>query len=159
MSRYRLLYPNPYRQEVEPSGGYVEAEPGYDQEREAANVETAIFLARHGYKVRLLIAIDLPKIRTPDAYLVCRSVQIEFKHNQEPTVSAIDRELRSAKGQAENVLLHVSSTIKKGHLLQAIKARTQQIQSLKRLWIIWKATLCCFTRKEILNGTIDRKIQ
>lgn len=137
----------------------MEAEWNYELEREAANVETALFLAKHGYKVRLLIPSDLPGVRTPDAYLVCRSVQIEFKHNQEPTASAIDRELRSAKGQAESILLDVKSAVKKGHLLQAVKGRTQQIHSLKRLWIIWKATLYCFTRREILNGTIDRKIQ
>lgn len=56
------------------------------------NVETAIFLAKQGFKVRLLPITNEPGVKNPDAYLIDEDITIEFKHNYVPTAGAIENE-------------------------------------------------------------------
>lgn len=68
MSRvdYPLIYPDLRKNETESSGGYVEMHVTHASHEATRNIETAIILARQGFKVRLLpIEIHhIPKIRT-----------------------------------------------------------------------------------------------
>lgn len=159
MSKYKPIYPNAYLSEVEPSGGYVEVELNYNVTREAANVETAIILAKHGHKVRLLIASDLPGVRTPDAFLVDENVRVEFKVNLRPTRSAIDNELRTAKTQASCIVLHIKSNLPKGYLIDALTSRLRRTIGIRKVWLIWKGNLRCHSRKEILGKGFGQKIE
>jgi hypothetical protein len=56
--------------------------------------------------------------------LVKEQISIEFKHNQRPTESAIDNEIRDARRQADYVLLHIRSNIKKGRNKEPHESRT-----------------------------------
>lgn len=156
---YKLVYPDPRKNEVEQSGGYVEVHITHNSHEAERNIETAILLAKLGYQVRLL-AIDTA-FRTPDAYLIKEQIRIELKHNQTPTVSAIDNEIRDAQGQANYVLIHVRSAIERGKLIYAVKDRLKRTnaQQIKEVWLIWKGELVRLKRKEVFNGTISRKIQ
>lgn len=156
---YRLVYPDPRTNEEEPSGGYVEVHITHASHEAERNIETAILLAKIGYQVRLL-AIDTA-FRTPDAYLIKEQVRIEFKHNQTPTSSAVDNEIRDAQGQAQYILIHVMSTIERNKLIRAVKDRLKRTsaQQIKEIWLIWKGELIRLKRKEVFDSTIDRKIQ
>lgn len=152
-SNYRLVYPEVKNY----SAGYVEVPVTHNSHETERNTETAIILAKLGYQVRLL-HIDTA-FRTPDAYFVKEQIYVEFKHNQTSTVSAINNEIRDAQGQANYVLIHIQSTIRRGDLISAIKNRMRDAQRVKELWFIWKSDLIRLKRKEIFNGTISHKIQ
>lgn len=156
---YHLVYPDPATNDIETSGGYVEVHVTHDSHETELNVKTAILLAKLGYQVRLLPIDDTEGTKNPDAYLIREQIKIEFKHNQKPTASAIDNEIRDARRQADYILLHIQSKIKKGDLCAAIKNRLKAALTIKELWIIWKGELIRLNRKEVFDGTISRKIQ
>ncbi|WP_245859809.1 hypothetical protein [Spirosoma aerolatum] len=96
---YRLVYPDSRKNEIEPSGGYAEVHITHASHETENNIETAIVLAKLGYQVRLLAIDDRQGNKNPDAYLLKEQILIEFKHNQRPTASAIDNEIRDARRQ------------------------------------------------------------
>jgi hypothetical protein len=149
----RLVYPDT----EDFSRGYVEVHLMHNSHEAFRNIETAILLAKLGYQVRLL-GIDTA-FRTPDAYLIKEQIYIEFKHNQTPTTGAINNEIRDAQHQANYVLIHIQSTIRRSDLISAIKNRMRDAQKVKELWLIWKGELIRLKRKEIFDATISHKIQ
>lgn len=140
MSRidYPLIYPDFRRNETEPSGGYVEMHITHAFHEAAKNVETAIYLAKLGFKVRLLPITNEPNIKNPDAYLIDEDIVIEFKHNSTPTASAIENELRDAKKQANYVLLHIKSDLTKGALMRGLRSCIHRAVNLLEVWIIFR---------------------
>ncbi|QMW07036.1 hypothetical protein H3H32_21045 [Spirosoma foliorum] len=125
----------------------------------ARNIETAIVLAKQGFKVRLLPIDNTPHIKNPDAYLIDQDVVVEFKHNYTPTASAIEREVRNAKKQADHILIHAMSSITKGELIRGLKLQIHRAENVLEVWIIWEEKLYRLTPTEIRDGTIERKIQ
>lgn len=156
---YHLVYPDPRNHEEEPSGGYVEVHSTHASHEAERNIETAIILAKLGYQIRLLPIDDTQGKKNPDAYLIREQIWIEFKHNQRATASAIDNEIRDARRQADYVLLHIESKIRKSDLCSGIMNRMKAALTIKELWLIWKGELIRLKRKEIFDGTISRKIQ
>jgi Contact-dependent growth inhibition CdiA C-terminal domain len=156
---YSLIYPDIRKGEVEPSGGYVELHFTHHTHETARNVETAIFLAKHGYKVRLLPIDNTPGIKNPDAYLIDQELVVEFKHNFTPTASAIENELRDAKKQANYVLLHIQCDLTKGALIRGLRLQIHRAVNLEEVWIIFRGELFQFTPEEVRNETIEHKIQ
>ena len=123
------------------------------------NIETAIFLAKSGFKVRLLPIDNTPNIKNPDAYFVEQDIVMEFKHNYTPTASAIENEVRDAKKQADYVLLHIKSEIDPGVLMRGLNLQIHRAKNVKEVWVIYNDQLFQFTPDEILNGTAGHKIQ
>lgn len=145
--------------EDEVSGGYVDVHQDHNGAEKLLNTQTAIVLAKQGYQVLLLPIVDEPNLKNPDAFLVVEKRLVEFKHNQTPTKSAIDNEVRDAQKQAETILLHILSEIKPGDFLNGLKDRLRRSVRVKFVWIIWKDVLIESTREEILRGILDPKIQ
>ena len=145
--------------ECEESAGYVNVHWLHNGPERSLNVDTAVVLAQLGYQVLLLPINDEPGVKNPDAFLVNEKLVIEFKHNFTPTASAIDNEIRDAHRQAETVLIHVMSVIKAGNLLNGVKGRVRRSKRVTALWLIWQNQLSIFSREQIFDGTIDRKIQ
>jgi hypothetical protein len=150
---YRLVYPDPRTNEKEPSGGYVEVHDSHNEGEVELNVLTAIILAKLGY--HLLLVDNTPNRKNPDAFLIREGVRIEFKHNQQPTTSAIEKAIR----QADYVLIHIQSTIRRNDLINGIKNRLKLSTGVREVWIIWRGELIRLKRKEVFDGTISRKIQ
>lgn len=125
----------------------------------ARNVETAIVLAKMGFRVRLLPVDNTPHVKNPDAYLIDEGIIIEFKHNYIPTASAIEREVRNAKNQADYILIHVMSNITKGELIRGLKLRIHRAENVIEVWLLLNEKLYRFTPNEIRNQTIEDKIQ
>jgi hypothetical protein len=67
---YQLVYPDPRQDEEDLSGGYVEVHITHYSHEAADNIETAVFLAKRGYKIRLLPVDNTPEIKNPDAYFI-----------------------------------------------------------------------------------------
>lgn len=93
---YRLVYPDQEANQADSSGGYVEVHKLHNTKESERNIETAIILAKAGYQVRLLLVDNTPNVKNPDAFLLKEQITIEFKHNQQPTSSAIEKEIRYA---------------------------------------------------------------
>lgn len=161
MSRieYLLVYPDLRQHETEPSGGYVEMHVTHASHEAARNIETAIILARQGFKVRLLPIDNTPHTQNPDAYFIEQDIVVEFKHNYTPTASAIEREVRNAKKQADHILIHTMSGITKGELVRGLKLQIHRAENVLEVWIIWEERLYRLTPTEIRDGTIELKIQ
>ncbi|MEA5459416.1 hypothetical protein VB796_10220 [Arcicella sp. LKC2W] len=163
MNDYLKVYPSNEIGEDTPINGYVEVHNTHLGEERNKNIETAIFLAKKGFQVRLLEVINQPNHKNPDAYIVNKDIIIEFKHNVKATKSAIDNEIRDAKNQADYILIDIQSDISREDLLEGIKNRYRRpqpkYQTMKDLWLIWKGELYIFTREEVITGAINHKIQ
>lgn len=162
MTDYLEVYPDIDKEEVEPTGGYVQVHDTHAGEERTKNIETAKFLARLGYQVRLLEVLNIQGHKNPDAYLVQEDMIFEFKQNQKPTKSAIDVEIHAAKKQASNILLHIQSEIKVGDLIDGIEGRTlrpENIDKIKNIWLIWKEKLFQFSYVEIRNRTMRKALK
>ena len=156
---YPLVYPDLRRNETEPSGGYVEMHVTHPSQEATKNIETAICLAKLGFKVRLLPIDNTPHTKNPDAYFIEQDIVVEFKHNTTPTVSAIANELRDGKKQANYVLLHIKSNLTKGALIRGLRSCIHRALNVRQVWIIYREELYCFTPEEVRNETIEYKIQ
>lgn len=123
------------------------------------NIETAICLAKLGFKVRLLPITTAPNVKDPDAYLIGEDIIIEFKYNSTPTASAVANELRDGKKQADYVLLHIGSELTKGALIRGLRSCIHRAQNIQEVWVIYRNELYRFTPEEVRNDTIEYKIQ
>ncbi|AQG82251.1 hypothetical protein AWR27_01490 [Spirosoma montaniterrae] len=154
-----LIYPDLRQNQTEPSGGYVEMHLTHASQEAVRNIETAIFLAQLGFKVRLLAISHEPGVKNPDAYLIEEQLIIEFKHNSTPTASAIENELRDAKRQADYVLLHIKSTISREDLIKGLRRQIHRAENVKEVWIIYGQVLSRLTPEEIRDKNAEAKIQ
>lgn len=156
---YPLVYPDLRRNETEPSGGYVEMHVSHSSHETARNIETAIVLAKLGFKVRLLPVDNTPHVKNPDAYLIDEDIIIEFKHNSTPTASAIENEVRDAKKQADYILIHVQSVLSKDNLIKGLRRHIHRAINVNQVWLIFEEKLYRFTPTEVRNKVIEHKIQ
>ncbi len=154
---YSRLYPDP--DQTTPSGGFVEAHVLHGKSELQKNLETASILAEYGYKVRLLPVGDTPNKKNPNAFFIDEGIEVEFKYNLTPTISAVDNEIKYAKKQANHMVLHIMSNIEKGDLLKAIKSRVRRSENIQHLWLIFGGHLYSFSREDIITDLIDHKIQ
>lgn len=125
----------------------------------AKNIETAIILARQGFKVRLLPIDNTPHTKNPDAYFIEQDIVVEFKHNYTPTASAIEREVRIAKKQANHILIHVMSDIARDELIQGLRQHVHRAQNVLTVWLIIDNHIYQFTPEEIRDRHIEDKMQ
>ncbi|MVM31580.1 hypothetical protein GO755_16150 [Spirosoma sp. HMF4905] len=161
MSRidYLLVYPDLRKRENEPSGGCVEMHITHASHEAARNIETAIVLAKQGFKVRLLPIDNTPHIKNPDAYFIEQDIVIEFKHNYTPTASAIEREVRNAKKQADHILIHAMSGITRDELIQGLRQHLHRAENIITVWLIFDGIIYHFSPEEIRNKHIEDKMQ
>jgi hypothetical protein len=156
---YRLVYPDPREAETNPTGGYVEVHITHNTHEAERNIQTAILLAKHGFKVRLLPIDVTPDTKNPDAYFLDQEVDVEFKHNFTPTRSAIEEAIRKGRHQANYIVIHILSTVSAADIRSAIIGRMKFTYNVRKLWIIRDQTVISLTREEIYDGTIALKIQ
>ena len=161
MSRieYLLIYPDLRKNETEPTDGYVEMHITHASHEAARNIETAIVLAKQGFKVRLLPIDNTPYTKNPDAYFIEQDIVVEFKHNYTPTASAIEREVRNAKKQADHILIHVMSSISKDELIQGLRQHLHRAANIITVWLIFGSHTYQFSPEEIRNKHIEDKMQ
>ena len=161
MSRleYLLIYPDLRKNEIEPTGGYVEMHITHASHEATRNIETAIILAKQGFKVRLLPIDNTPHTKNPDAYFIEQDIIVEFKHNYTPTASAIEREVRNAKKQANHILIHTMSNITKDELIQGLRQHLHRARNIISVWLLFDGNTYHFSPEEIRDKHIEDKMQ
>ena len=84
------------------------------------NLDTAIILARHGFKVRLLPIDNTPHTKNPDAYFGDEDIQVEFKQNYTLTRSAVEEAIRKGQYQADYIVIHILSDVSAADVVRGI---------------------------------------
>lgn len=156
---YQLVYPNTSTGQTEPSGGYVEVHITHHSREYVQNLDTAIILARHGFKVRLLPIDNTPHAKNPDAYFGDEDIQVEFKQNYTPTRSAIEEAIRKGRRQADYIVIHILSDVSADDMVRSITNRMYYAKNVHKLWLIRNGEILALTRDEIFDGTIRLKIK
>lgn len=64
MTDYTQVYPDISRDETESIDGYVQVHHTHTGEERTKNIETAIFLAKLGYKIKLLEVLNIQGHKT-----------------------------------------------------------------------------------------------
>lgn len=156
---YQLVYPDPTTGQIEPSGGYVEMHVTHHSREYVQNLETAIILARQGFKVRLLPIDNTPHAKNPDAHFSDENIRVEFKQNYTPTRSAIEEAIRKGRHQADYIVIHILSDVSVDDMVRGIINRMYYAKNVQKLWLIRNGEILTLTRDEIFDGTIRLKIK
>jgi len=139
------------------SGGYVVMHKLHGKAERTENIEIAKILCALGKKIVLLPISNQQFTKNPDA-LVNNEI-FEFKVNKTPTFSALDKEIRKAKDQADNILIVVKDKINISMLESAIKWRVDNSVNIKKINVLIRSKVFEFCRKEITNNTFRGKIK
>lgn len=91
------------------------------------------------------------KGKTADAMNYTLNTQQEFKKIETGTKSAIDNAIRSAKDQADNIVLDIKADISDGDLRSAIISRVNRSENIKSIWIIKEGSVTEYKREDILK--------
>lgn len=132
------------------TGGFVVSHIKHNKYELAENVRIGKILAKEGYRIELLAVKDKNNIKSADA-LVNKTIY-EFKENRTNSMNSIDNAIRTAKNQANNIVLNVRSSINKGKLLDAMTNRLRRTDNILKVIIIYKGTLYRTNRKAIINN-------
>lgn len=79
----------------------------------------------------------------------------EAKGLKASTVNAIDKNLRNGSKQANHVILVIPKGIKRKELIATILKRTNRLEELELLTVIFEGKTTRWTREEILNGVLN----
>lgn len=134
------------------SGGSVLVHPTHNKKE--LNVNTAvskILVAKSNSKIKLLPVSKIPKVKNPDISI--NGDVHEIKVNYKSTISAIDSELREARKQADNIVLHIKSEIKAKDLMKAMRDRLQRSDNVDKFILIYKGKIYNTSRTAILDGS------
>jgi len=141
---------------VETQKGTVKVSSLHNKLEKAGNIEIATTLANK-YEHDINLIATQHDNKTADSFNKTLDIYQEYKTNKKSTFSAIDRELRDAKNQADHVVINVKSKISEGDITNAVKSRVKRAGNIKSVWIIKNNFDKQYLRKEILSDNF--KIQ
>lgn len=137
------------------AGCQGETNPGAE-DNPPENIRIGSYLAnKYGYEIDLLPRDD--EKPCADAYNWTLGYEEEYKVNTKPTANAIDRAIRSAKRQANHIVLCIDSDIDLNIVPAIIRNRVKRESNIQSITVIvgnWDRT---YSREEIMNGVF--KIQ
>lgn len=81
----------------------------------------------------------------------------EYKRISKPTKNAIDNAIRSAKDQADNIVLDIRTEISVEDLKDALNGRVGRSENIKSVWIIRGNFDKVYTREDILSNNFEIK--
>ena len=136
--------------------GVLRIHSGHGKGERAENIRIGSYLAnKYGYEIDLLPRDD--EKPCADAYNWTLGHEEEYKVNTKPTANAIDRAIRSAKRQANHIVLCIDSDIDLNIVPAIIRNRVKRESNIQSITVIvgnWDRT---YSREEIMNGVF--KIQ
>jgi len=113
------------------------------------NMEIATYLAnKYNYEIDLVARDNT--VKTADSFNRTLDITQEYKKNLEPTLSAIDNEIRAASKQARHIVLNITSAISDMNLRKAIKNRVRRSR-IETLTIIRHGDDKTYTKHQIIN--------
>lgn len=118
--------------DVETSSGSVRISSLHGINETSENLKIAKYLAeKHGRELDLIPRRK--NVKTPDSFDKGDGRFVEFKTNSSATANSIDRALRDASHQADNIVISLERGLPLGTLASVIHDRTQREQHQDRL--------------------------
>lgn len=135
---------------VETERGRVRIHSGHGKNERKENLEIATYLAnKHEYEIDLL---DNPDDRkTADSYNHTLGIEQEYKVSATASKNSIDRLIRDAKKQANNIVLRIDSDITWSDLSAGIRSRVRRSENIETITIIIEGKDVTLTREQILS--------
>lgn len=136
--------------------GRVRIHVGHGKNEKQENIRVADYFAnKYGYEIDLLPQDN--ERPCADTYNRTLGYEEEYKVNSEPTVSAIDNAIRSAKRQADRIVLWIDSDISCGDITKAMKSRVERAKNIQSITVVMNGKDHTYTRENILSDSF--KIQ
>lgn len=137
--------------ELAVKNGRLRIHEGHGKREKKENIRIGTYLAeKHGYEIDLLDNPDNKK--SADSFNRTLGVEQEYKTAKNPTVNSIDRLIREAKKQADNIVLWIESDISLGDLRNAIYSRVRRTGNIQSLTIVKDGKDAMYKREEILKN-------
>ena len=138
--------------------GTIRVSSLHGKDERAENVEIASYLAnKYGYEIDLIEKSNIPGVKSADTFNKTLEIKQEYKRCFTPTTDAISKAIRSAKDQADNIVLDIKSDIDRFALQNAINERVRRSKSIKTVWVIKGNFDKMYTREEILSKDFQIK--
>lgn len=114
------------------------------------NIEIASYFAnKYNHEIDLLGVIG--GVKTPDALNKTLDVTQEYKRISTATKNAIDNALRSAKKQADNIVLDIKTSVSESDLRSVLRSRIFRSETIKTITILKDNQDITYTREDILK--------
>lgn len=141
---------------VPTQNGVVRVHAGHGKNERQENIRVSSYFAnKYGYEIDLLPRDDNKPCA--DAFNRTLGHEEEYKVNTKPTANAIDAAIRSAKRQADHIVLWIDSDIDINSLPAIIRNRVKREENIQSITIVVKGKDRTYSRSDILNGVF--KIQ
>lgn len=146
-----LLEDNKSYTPVSTKNGLLRIHKGHGKREREENIRIATYLVeKHNYWIDLL---DNPQNeKSPDSFNHTLQIYQEYKVSSTPTKNSIDRLLRDARKQADNVVLWIDSGISFEDLAAALRSRVRRCENLKTVTLVQNGKDVTFMREEILGN-------
>lgn len=130
--------------------GVLRIHAGHGKGERAENIRIASYLAnKYGYEIDLL---DNPDgVKSADSYNHTLRVEQEYKRAGTPTKNAIDRLIRDAAKQAENIVLWIDTNVDWEVFCAALRSRVRRTESVQSVTIIRDGKDIRLERADILQ--------
>ncbi|MFJ1474054.1 phage minor head protein [Capnocytophaga cynodegmi] len=132
------------------NSGAVRVSSYHGKNEKQENIEIASYFAnKYNYEIDLLGKSHTQK--TPDVLNKTLGIEQEYKRIEKKTKSAVDNALRSAKDQADDIVLDIKADILDGDLKDAITNRVNRSENIKTITIIRNGSDQTYAREDILK--------
>lgn len=136
---------------VPTENGIVRVHAGHGKGERQENIRVSSYFAnKYGYEIDLL-----PKDESKpcaDAFNRTLGYEEEYKMNIKPSANAIDLAIRSAKRQADHIVLWVESGIDLDSLSVAIKNRVRRESNIQSITVVIDGKDRTYTKADIMEG-------
>lgn len=139
--------------ECDTKHGKVRVSSKHGKTEKKENVRVATYLAeKYGYEIDLIA--NPSDRKTADSSNISLGYEQEYKVSATPTVSSIDRLIRTGKDQANNIVLSVESDISLSDIAKAFRDRVRRAKNVENITVIlWEQQKdATYSRAEILSS-------
>lgn len=135
---------------VKTDKGIVRVSSFHGKTEKRDNIEIASYFAnKYEHEIDLLRKLESEK--SADVLNKTLGIEHEYKKISKPTKSAIDNALRSAKDQADDIVLYIKTEIADGDLRSAIISRINRSENIKTITIIKNGNDKTYKREDIIK--------
>ena len=136
--------------------GKVRMHIGHGKNEREENIQVASYFAdKYGYEIDLL---DNPQnVKSADSFNRTLNIEQEYKSTGVATTSAIDRLIRTAKYQADHIVICCNPDASLGALTNGIKDRVNRCDSIKSITLLIDGKDAVYSREDIVKGNWEIK--
>ncbi|MDO4783358.1 MAG: phage minor head protein [Capnocytophaga felis] len=132
------------------NSGVVRVSSFHGKNEKQENIEIASYFAnKYKHEIDLLRKLEVKK--SADVLNKTLGYEQEYKRISKPTKNAVDNAIRSAKDQADHIVLDIKADILDGDLRSAIVSRVNRSENIKTITIIKNGNDKTYKREDILK--------